>query len=193
MTATALKTHIVAPEERTSAKGILRLLAEASGAHVGEIKLVFETASGRRAAVAVPHGLVDAIRDLAGLMEAGRRVNLFADDPEVTPEEASELLGLSRPTVVQRIKRGDLKARMVGTHHRIRMSDLIAFQRQEMEKAAADFEARSASVRFAVANTVMEGGQVLPETEGLLDDWARGEIDDDELMEQTLKRFGPGV
>ncbi len=73
------------------------------------------------------------------------------------------------------------------------MSDLIAFRSREMEKAAADFEARSDAARFAVANTAIEGGHVLPETEELLDGWTRGEIDDDELMEQALKRFGPGV
>jgi hypothetical protein len=53
---------------------------------------------------------------------------------------------------------------------------------------AADFKVRSDAVRFAVANNAIEGGQVLPETEAKLDDWARGEIDDDELMEQTLRR-----
>lgn len=193
MAVAALKTHVVAPEERSSAKGLLDLLAEASRRGLGEVKLVFESALGRESAVVVPDGLVDVIRDLAGLIEGSRQVSLFADDPEVTPEEASDLLGISRPTVVQRIKRGELKARMVGAHHRILMSDLIAFRRLELEKAAAEFEVRSEAVRFAVANTAIEGGHVLPETEGLLDGWARGEIDDDELMEQTLKRFGPGA
>lgn len=56
-----------------------------------------------------------------------------------------------------------------------------------------DTEARSDSVRFAIANNAIEGGHVLPETEAALDEWARGEIDDDDLIEQTLKRFGPGV
>jgi Antitoxin VbhA len=46
---------------------------------------------------------------------------------------------------------------------------------------------------IAVANTVIEGGHVLPETEELMNEWARGEIDDDELIEQSLKRFGPGA
>jgi excisionase family DNA binding protein len=193
MAATALKTHVVAPEERSSAKGVLDLLAQASGAGFGEIKLVFENAFGRKSAVVMPDGLVDVIKDLAGLIEGSRQVSLFADDPEVTPEQASDLLGISRPTVVQRIKRGDLKARMVGAHHRIRMSDLIAFRRREMEKETADFEARSESIRFAVANNAIEGGHVLPETERLLDEWARGELDDDDLMEEALKRFGPGV
>ncbi|WP_168209945.1 antitoxin VbhA family protein [Tardiphaga sp. vice154] len=56
-----------------------------------------------------------------------------------------------------------------------------------------DKKARSDAVRFAVANTEIEGGQVLPETESALDEWAHGEIDDDELMEQTLKKFGAGA
>ena len=193
MAATALKTHVVAPEERSSAKGVLGLLAEAGGGGIGEVKLVFESALGRKSAVVMPDGLLDVIRDLAGLIEGGQQVSLFADDPEVTPEQASDLLGISRPTVVQHIKRYDLKARMVGAHHRILMSDLIAFRNREMEKAAADFEARSEAARFAVANTVIEGGQVLPETEELMNEWARGEIDDDELIEQGLKRFGPGA
>lgn len=193
MVATALKTHVVAPEERSSAKGLLDLLAEAGGGGIGQVKLVFEPTLGRKSAVVVPDGLVDVIRDLAGLIEGSRQVSLFADDPEVTPEQASDLLGISRPTVVQRIKQGDLNARMVGAHHRIRMSDLIAFRQQETKKADAEFEARSKAARFAVANTVIEGGHVLPETEELMNEWARGEIDDDELIEQGLKRFGPGA
>jgi hypothetical protein len=35
--------------------------------------------------------------------------------------------------------------------------------------------------------------EVLPETEELMNEWARGEIDDDELIEQGLERFGPGA
>lgn len=66
-----------------------------------------------------------------------------------------------------------------------------ADQRREMEKSESEFEARSKAARFAVANTVIEGGNVLPETEELMNEWARGEIDDDELIEQGLKRFGP--
>jgi excisionase family DNA binding protein len=193
MTATALKTHVVAPEERSSAKGVLGLLAEAGGGGIGEVKLVFESALGRKSAVVMPDGLVDVIRDLAGLIEGSQQVSLFADDPEVTPEQASDLLGISRPIVVQRIKQGDLNARMVGAHHRIRMSDLIAFRQQETKKIEAEFDPRSKAARFAVANTVIEGGHVLPETEELMNEWARGEIDDDELIEQGLKRFGPGA
>lgn len=193
MTATSLKTHAVGPEERSAAKGVFDLLSGLVGQADGALKLVIEPSSGRNAAVVVTGTLAEAIKDLAGLMERGQQVSLFADDPEVTPEQASDLLGISRPTIVQRIRRGDLKAHMVGAHHRILMSSLIAFRRREMEKAAAERAARSSAARFAVANNAIEGGQILPETEAMLEDWADGKIDDDELMEQTLRKFGPGV
>lgn len=193
MTATSLKTHAVGLEERSSAKGVFDLLSGLVGQADGALKLVIEPSSGRNAAVVVRGTLAEAIKDLAGLMERGQQVSLFADDPEVTPEQASDLLGISRPTIVQRIRRGDLKAHMVGAHHRILMSSLIAFRRREMEKASAERAARSSAARFAVAKNAVEGGQVLPETEAMLNDWADGKIDDDELMGQTLRRFGPGV
>jgi hypothetical protein len=75
----------------------------------------------------------------------------------------------------------------VKTHH------VAAGQEAERNSAFADIAARKGSVRFAIANTVIEGGTVLPETEALLESWAQGEIDDDELMEQTLQRFELGV
>jgi len=193
MPAAAVKTHIVAPEERLSAKDVAEFLTRATS--LGSVKLVIQSPLGRDQFVSLSEGLVVTIRELIGLIEISDQVGMFADDPDVTPEQASDLLGVSRPTVVQRIKNGDLKARMVGAHHRIRMSDLVAFQQQETERtsALAQVEARRDSVRFAVANTVMEGGEVLPETETLLDNWTQGNIDDDELIEQTLQRFGPGA
>ena len=62
---------------------------------------------------------------------------MFSDDPEISPETASGILGMSRPMVVQRIKCGDLKASMVGAHHRIKMSDIVAFRKREAERETA--------------------------------------------------------
>jgi excisionase family DNA binding protein len=193
MAATAIKSHEITPEERLSAKDFSDAIASARSS--GTVKIVVEQLSGALVAVPISESFVEAIRELSALIRGGKQVGMFADDPEVSPEQASDLLGISRPSVVQRIKRGDINARMVGAHHRIRMSDLLTFQQREAERRSspAEIEARAASARFAIANTAMEGGTILPETEALCDQWIRGEIDDDELMEQTLQRFGPGA
>jgi hypothetical protein len=44
---------------------------------------------------------------------------------------------------------------------------------------------------FAVANTVIEGGVVLPTTEDALRKWAAGDMTDEQLVEFGLLTFGP--
>ncbi|MDR2373493.1 MAG: helix-turn-helix domain-containing protein [Bifidobacteriaceae bacterium] len=53
---------------------------------------------------------------------------------EVTPTEAAAMLGMSRPQVRRLMDRGLLPFRMVGSHHRIRVSDLRAFDQAESRR-----------------------------------------------------------
>ena len=46
---------------------------------------------------------------------------------EVSPEDAAKMLGMSRPFVRKLMDQGDLPYRMVGSHHRIAVSDLEAY------------------------------------------------------------------
>lgn len=57
----------------------------------------------------------------------GRQVVVTRTSAEVTPNEAAELLGMSRPQVRKLMERGDLEFRKVGTHHRISLASAEAF------------------------------------------------------------------
>ncbi len=57
--------------------------------------------------------------------------------------------------------------------------------------SSAEIATRKDAVRFAIANTRIEGLIVSPEAEALFERWARAEIDDDDLMNRTLQRYGP--
>ena len=46
---------------------------------------------------------------------------------EVSPEDAAKMLGMSRPFVRKLMDKGDLPFRMVGSHHRIAVSDLETY------------------------------------------------------------------
>jgi len=136
MVATTVRKHIISEGERPGAAAVAELLAKLSGSTAA--RLVLETATGTVQTVNLPADLAIAFLELSRLIQGGtKQVSLIADDPEITPEEASDLLGMSRPMVVQRIKLGDLVARKVGTHHRIKTSDLLAFQTREAEREAA--------------------------------------------------------
>ena len=138
MVATSLKKHVVASgsAERNSARWVSQVLALLSRSG-GRLKLTYEPESGPPQEGYVDRRFALAIQELGELVQAADEISMFANDPEVSPEQASEVLGMSRPMVVQRIKCGDLQARMVGAHHRIKMSDLVAFRDQEAEREAA--------------------------------------------------------
>jgi len=55
---------------------------------------------------------------------------------EVTPAEAAALLGMSRQQVRRLMDAGVLPFRMVGTHHRLRVADLRAFDQAERDRQA---------------------------------------------------------
>lgn len=63
----------------------------------------------------------------------GRAFSLMALDEELTPNQAAQLLGVSRPFLIHLLQRGVIPYRQVGTHYRIRLSELLGY-RQEQER-----------------------------------------------------------
>lgn len=57
----------------------------------------------------------------------GQGLDVFADDAELTPNEAAHLLKMSRPHLLSFMDHGDLEFHYVGSHRRIKMSDLKEF------------------------------------------------------------------
>ena len=57
-----------------------------------------------------------------------RPVAIVPLDHELTPNQAADILNASRGTVLRLIETGDLPARMVGSHRRVRLEDLLAYK-----------------------------------------------------------------
>ena len=55
---------------------------------------------------------------------------MLAEDQELSPADASEILGISRPLVVHRMDIGDLPFRYVGKHRRASLKDVLALKAQ---------------------------------------------------------------
>jgi excisionase family DNA binding protein len=83
----------------------------------------------------------DDARAVLGLLRAlGQEavVNVETLPAVLTTGQAADLLGVSRPTVVSLINAGKLPATLVGTHRRLRLSDVLAHRERQ---AAARREA----------------------------------------------------
>lgn len=94
---------------------------------------------GREHKLSIPPSAAAAVEALLAHMLRGERVAVLAEDQELSPTEASAILGISRPLVVLRMDRGDLPFRYVGKHRRALLKDVLALKsRLDTRQAAMD-------------------------------------------------------
>ena len=79
--------------------------------------------------IEVPAAMVPALIEAAKLISEGHAIDVIAADDEVSAQEAADLLRVSRPYLLNLVKKGILPCRMVGTHHRIPVAAVIAYKR----------------------------------------------------------------
>lgn len=88
--------------------------------------------------IPLPASLVAVLLASAEQLAAGRSVMVLAAEVFLTPAEAGELLGLSRPYVVRLLDEGKIPGEYLpGSRHRvIRLVDLLEFQARRERKRA---------------------------------------------------------
>jgi excisionase family DNA binding protein len=116
---------------------------------LGDGELILRTADGTE--ITLPSSLLRLVISAASNLAAGHAVMTIAAEVTLTPAEAAELLGLSRPFVARLIERGDIPSELLpdSTHRRIRLEDVLAFQalrecRAEGRRMIADIAATAA-------------------------------------------------
>ena len=79
----------------------------------------------------LPHSVYDVLVDVINeVLVKGNSVRVMSVDAELTTQQAADLLNVSRPFLIKLLEKGDLEYRMVGTHRRIRLEDLLVYRDQ---------------------------------------------------------------
>jgi hypothetical protein len=84
--------------------------------------------SGKDQVVRLPVQAATLLESALGHLLQGERVAVLAEDQELSPNDAADLLGISRPLVVHRMDVGDLPFRYVGKHRRTKLKDVLALK-----------------------------------------------------------------
>jgi len=110
--------------------------------------------NGRDWIVVLPPAAISAVVEVVGRLLDGECVAVRSQDQELSPREASKILGISKSLVVLQMDRGDLPFRYVGKHRRTLLKDVLALKveldrRQKAMKDLAD-EAEDLHRRYGV-------------------------------------------
>ena len=86
----------------------------------------------------LPPEVFEVLRDLVDAMAQGQAVMVVPVHQRLTTQEAADLLGVSRPTVVKLLESGEIPFEQPGRHRRVRLADVLAYrERASNERRAA--------------------------------------------------------
>src|ERR1700761_7664490 len=129
MTLSMLRTiepSSISETDKHAAHEASRALAQLSGR--GSVHVEAEAANGSRQTFVLPAAAVRLLTDMLVHLADGRAVSVMPEDAELTTRQAADMLNVSRPHVVKLIGKGALPHRMVGTHRRLLLQDVIAYK-----------------------------------------------------------------
>ncbi|HZY71680.1 MAG TPA: excisionase family DNA-binding protein [Edaphobacter sp.] len=76
--------------------------------------------------VTLPAPLYHLLKDIVRSLEKGRSLVLMPEEQQLTTQRAAELLGMSRPYLIQLLDAGEMPYHLVGKHRRIALRDVLA-------------------------------------------------------------------
>lgn len=78
--------------------------------------------------VPLPRPIYDVLIQVVEAMRAGRAITVAPLAQRLTTQEAAELLGVSRPTLVKLLESGAIPFEKPGRHRRVKLADLLAYR-----------------------------------------------------------------
>ena len=91
----------------------------------------FVDASGR---TPLPPEISSLLTRVLETLASGGSLTISAMPEDLTTTQAARLLGESRPTLMKRIRNGELGSSKAGTHHRLKTEEVLALRRKLLEE-----------------------------------------------------------
>lgn len=111
---------------RAGSRTLARLLREHE-----EVRLRLGTADADE--ITLPAQVAHLLQDVLEQIGKGQSVIVVPVESELTTGQAAEIIGVSRPFLVELLQQGEMPFHLVGTHRRVRLADVLAY-RQERER-----------------------------------------------------------
>ncbi|MGB2920939.1 MAG: helix-turn-helix domain-containing protein [Mycobacterium sp.] len=84
--------------------------------------------------IELPRSVHQALTKVVAALHAGKAVTIAPQTMKLTTQQAADLLGVSRPTVIRLITDGTLAAERIGNRHRLLLDDVLAYREQRRNR-----------------------------------------------------------
>jgi excisionase family DNA binding protein len=108
--------------------------SEAESAEIQELYRLFllEKAPAlvgpNRESIPIPESLFHILRQVIGYLRQGKGVSVIPVMEELTTQRAANMLGVSRPFLVELLSQGAIPHHKTGTHRRVYLKDLLSYR-----------------------------------------------------------------
>ena len=96
--------------------------------------------------IELPESLYGILVQVVDALAAGKAVTVTPTEPQLTTQQAADLLGVSRPTVVRMIDSGELRAERNGSRRRLLLSDVLEYRERRRQRQYAMLEATAVDI-----------------------------------------------
>lgn len=135
MNALLERSDTIVPSERDA-----ELAATASRALAHSITQNLRVSLEDGSELALPKAVTRLLSHLLMEMGRGNAVTIFPIHAELTTQQAADFLNVSRPYLIGLLESGSLAYHKVGTHRRIKFTDLTAFKKFREDKRQGALE-----------------------------------------------------
>jgi len=95
----------------------------------------FLAGAGEHEQVELTEQLHAILKQVVQALSRGQSISILTRDQEISTQQAAEILGISRPTVVRLINDGELAAHVPGAERRkLRLADVLAYREELRER-----------------------------------------------------------
>ncbi|HLR28188.1 MAG TPA: helix-turn-helix domain-containing protein [Ruania sp.] len=98
------------------------------------------------APVELPEEVYQVLRRVVVAMRQGLSVTISPTSQTLTTQQAADLLGISRPTLIKALDEGKMPFTRSGTHRRIALTDVLDYREKRREQQYEAIEALSVDV-----------------------------------------------
>jgi len=89
---------------------------------------------GEHDRIELPRSVHQALTKVVAALHAGKAVTIAPQTMKLTTQQAADLLGVSRPTVVRLITDGTLPAERIGNRHRLLLDNVLAYREHRRKR-----------------------------------------------------------